>query len=79
MQPLSISAASQEAILALIQSKGVAYVQRQYEAGLLSAVIEPAFEQWLRTRARSRTRFRIPMTLVVTLTIVGYLALVWFA
>lgn len=79
MQQPSISAASQEAVLALIARKGAAYVQRQYEAGLLSTVIEPAFEQWQRARTQPPSRLRVPLSLVVTLAFVGYFALVWSA
>lgn len=77
MQQSSISAASEEAILALIDSKGAAYVQRQYDSGLLSAVIDPAFERWQRTQAQRPPRMRIPMSILVVGAMVGYFVLVW--
>lgn len=67
----------EEAIVAMVRRKGLAYVERQYDSGLMSPVIEPAFEQWKREQAKHRGAPRAPMALVVTMLLVVYFAAVW--
>lgn len=77
MQQHSTSTALEEVVDALVRRKGLAYVERQYDSGLMSAVIEPAFERWKRKATRRRAAHRVPVALVAVMLLVASLALTW--
>ncbi|TAK77957.1 MAG: hypothetical protein EPO12_13755 [Aquabacterium sp.] len=74
----STSAALEELIDSLVRRKGLAYVERQYDSGLMSGVVEPAFEQWKKRQAtRRRAAPRVPAALIAVMLLVAYFALAW--